>query len=282
MRLGGPVHGTHDSPGSWVAELRALGYRAAYCPLDPTADAAAVGEYRAAAAAADIAIAEVGAWGNPLSRDDGTARRATERCVQCLDLAERIGARCCVNIAGSVGGGKDYDGWDAPADKNLSEETFGRIVESVRGIIDQVRPRHTFYTLETMPYMYPDSPESYLRLLKAIDRPAFGVHFDPVNLINSPARYYDNAAFLRECLRLLGPHIKSAHAKDIVLAPRLTVHLEEIRPGQGHLDYGVLLTGLEAVSSDLPLMLEHLPDQEQCRQAAAHIRSVAAAEGVTL
>jgi len=40
-----------------------------------------------------------------------------------------------------------------------------------------------------------------LALIEAIDRAAFGAHFDPVNLINSPRRYYDNAALIREEVR---------------------------------------------------------------------------------
>ena len=40
MRLGGPLFATADTPESWVAAVRAAGYRAAYCPvaLDATAE----------------------------------------------------------------------------------------------------------------------------------------------------------------------------------------------------------------------------------------------------
>jgi sugar phosphate isomerase/epimerase len=69
-----------------------------------------------------------------------------------------------------------------------------------------------------------------------------GVHLDPVNMISSPRRFYDNANFIRECFQKLGPHIKSCHAKDIALASRLTVHLDEVRPGLGNLDYSVFLS----------------------------------------
>ena len=58
------------------------------------------------------------------------------------------------------------------------------------------------------------------------------VHLDPVNMICSPQRYFNNAAFLRECFAKLGPYIKSCHAKDILLRDTLTVHLDEMRPGE--------------------------------------------------
>ncbi len=163
MRLGGPVFGGYDDPQTWVDCVKAWGYRAAYCPVSIDADESTVRAYAAAAGAADIVIAEVGAWSNPLSRDDDVRQAAVERCKQALDLADRINATCCVNVAGSRG-----EKWDGPAAADLTDETFEMIVEIVRDIIDAVRPRRSFYTLEPMPWMYPDSPDSYLRLIRAL------------------------------------------------------------------------------------------------------------------
>ncbi len=39
---------------------------------------------------------------------------------------------------------------------------------------------------------------SYLALLKAIDRDAFGVHVDMVNVINSPQAYFRNGDLIHE------------------------------------------------------------------------------------
>jgi len=75
--------------------------------------------------------------------------------------------------------------------------------------------------------MYPDSPDAYWRLINAIDRKAFAVHLDPVNLVNSPQRYFSTGRLIEECVAKLGAHIKSCHAKDILLRENLTVHLDE-------------------------------------------------------
>lgn len=270
MRLGGPILEQCPDPATWIRALKALGYRAAYAPVDHKADYALAWKYEQAAREADIIIAEVGAWSNPMAPDDEEAKRAREFCRLQLDLADRIGARCCVNISGSRG-----TPWDGPDPRNLTDETFNMIVEVVRGIVDAVKPTRSFFTLETMQWMYPDSPDSYLRLLKAIDRKGFAVHLDPVNLVNSPERYYGNAALIQESFRLLGPHIKSCHAKDILLATRATVHLDEIRPGLGNLDYAVYLSELAKLDGDIPIMLEHLTNAEDYLQAANHVREVA-------
>ena len=270
MRLGAPIFETYADPDAWIASVQRRGYRAAYCPVKPEADAATIRAYAEAAIRADIVIAECGAWSNPLSPDEGTRRAAIAKCQAMLALADAIGARCCVNIAGSRGAK-----WDGPHAADLMPETFDLIVQTVREIIDAVKPVRTYYTLETMPWMVPDSADSYLKLIRAIDRERFAVHLDVVNLVCSPQRYFANAALIRECVAKLGPQIKSCHAKDILLADRLTVHLDEVRPGLGGLDYRTLLRELNDLDPDLPLMLEHLPNEHEYDQAASYVRSVA-------
>lgn len=268
--LGGPVWTEEETPDAWITAVQQAGYRAAPCPITPEADGSSRRAYVQAAKNAGITIAEVGAWSNPLSDDPTEQQAAFQKCFDALHLAEEIGATCCVNISGSRG-----RQWDGPHHKNLTPETFDLIVASVRKIIDTVQPTRTVYSLEMMPWAYPDSPDSYLDLIMAIDRPAFGVHFDPVNIINSPQRYFDNGSLIRHCIRTLGPHLKTCHAKDIVLRERLTVHLDEVLPGQGGLDYPTLFRELHRLPRDIPLLLEHLPDQDAYQKAATHLRAVA-------
>jgi sugar phosphate isomerase/epimerase len=275
IRLGGPVFEQYQDPAVWIAALKKLGYSAAYCPVGADASDDVVKAYERAAKDANIIIAEVGAWSNPISPDEKTRKEAQQKCRQQLHLADRIGARCCVNIAGSRG-----EEWDGPSAKNFTDETFDMIVETTRGIIDDVKPTRTYFTLETMPWAYPDSADSYLSLFKAIDRERFAVHLDPVNLVCSPQRYYGNGDLIRECFAKLGPYIKSCHGKDILLQLKLTTHLDEVRPGLGGLDY---ITFLKELSKrpDVPLMLEHLPNAEEYRLAAEYVRSVSKKAGVS-
>jgi len=278
MRLGGPVFEKCPDSGAWAAAVKRLGYRAAYCPLPTEAPDAMVKSYADAAKAADLVIAEVGAWSNPIDPDPAKAKAANEKNRQCLALADRIGARCCVNVAGS----RNPKSWAGPDADNFSKATFDLIVETVRGIIDAVKPTRSFYTLECMEWTPPYSADGYLDLLKAIDRKAFAVHFDPVNMIWSPMRYYQTGEIIREFVAKLGPHIRSVHAKDIHLTDQLTVHLGEVVPGKGNLDYRTLLRELAKLDPDTPVMLEHLAGEPDYKQAAEHIRGVAKEVGVTL
>ena len=267
MRLGAPV-ADKSTPEAWIHALQQERYHAAYYPLDAQADSATHQAYVTAAIEADIVIAEVGAWSNPISPDDDIRKAAIEKCQRQLALADEVGARCCVNIAGSRG-----KAWDGPHKDNLSSDTFDLIVETTRMIIDSVQPKRTYYTLEAMPWIFPDSPQSYLQLIEAIDREQCAVHLDPVNMINSPRRYFDNTSFLKECFSILGQHIKSIHAKDIIIKDQLTVHLDEVRPGLGTLDYRTFLTCANKLD-DVPFMLEHLP-QDEYPAAADFVRHTA-------
>lgn len=278
MKLCGPIFAETPDATAWVAAVQRTGYGAANLPLQQTADEATVLAYLEAAAGAGIVIAEVGAWSNPIDPDPAKAAAALRHCQESLAWAETIGAKCCVNIAGSRNPGK----WDGPHPENFSHDTFDLIVETTRAIIDAVKPVRTFFALETMPWIFPSSPDEYLALIRAVDRPGFAVHLDPVNMINSPERAYRTGDFIRECFEKLGPYIKSCHAKDIILREHLTVHLDECQPGLGVLDYPVYLRELARLDADIPLALEHLSTEQEYAAAAEFLRGVARQEGLSL
>ncbi len=268
MRLGGPV--VFNNPEEWVKEHKRFGYTAATCPEHLTLDSSDEMEhYRRAAATADLMISETGAWCNPLSFNADIRKSAIAYCQQQLALADEIGAQCCLNISGSRG-----EKWDGPDPENFTNETFQLVVDSVREIIDAVKPKRTFYTLETMPWIYPSTAEEYLALIQAIDRPGFGVHLDPVNMVNNPKVYFNTTDLLTECFTKLGPYIKSCHAKDIALSNELTIHLNEVRPGLGILDYHHFLRLIYSQKRDIPLMLEHLGSAEEYQLAAKYILAI--------
>jgi len=276
MRLGASLS-THSEDSEEIARTYVdAGYSAAVCPPASLDQPERILAIREAFARHDVMLAEVGVWNNMLDPDPARRAANVEANVHALALADELDARCCVNIAGSF----NTTRWDGPHPRNLSEEAFELTVQNVRQIIDTVKPKRTFYTLETMPWVIPDSPDSYLNLIEAIDRPMFGVHLDPVNLINCPARYYDNAELLRECFSKLGPWIVSCHGKDILMRDQLTVHLDEVRPGLGALDYKVFLQELSRLPGDVPLILEHLA-QDEYPLAREYVVGVAAEIGLS-
>ncbi len=277
VRLGGPVFLKSDDPAALAREHRRLGYSAAYCPAAEIADTARIAAIEKSFAAENVVIAEVGAWVNMLDPDAEKRAKNVQYVVQRLALAEAVGARTCVDIAGTY----NPDVWYGPHPRNLSQEFFDATVENCRKVIGQVNPKRTRFSIEMMGWSIPDGPDSYVKLVRAIDRKAFGVHMDVCNGVNCPARFYQNTAFIRECFDKLGPSIVSCHAKDLDWITELNVHFLEVAPGLGKMDYATYLRCVASLQADVPLMLEHLKTADEYAGAARYIRKVAAEAGVS-
>jgi sugar phosphate isomerase/epimerase len=279
LRLGGPVFLKTEDPALLAREHRRLGYGAAYCPEFATlADLKTVREIERSFAAERIVIAEVGAWRNMLDPDPAKRNANLDYVVQRCALADEIGARCCVDIAGSF----NKDSWYGPDPQNLSQEFFDQTVQNCRHILDQVKPKRTRFTIEMMGWNLPDGPDAYLELLRAVDRKAFAVHLDICNGINSPRRFYENAAYIRECFKKLGPWIVSCHGKDLKWIIEYNVRFQEVAPGSGQIDYGTYLEELARLDADVPLMLEHLSSAAEYDQGRNYIQSLATSKGIVL
>jgi len=276
IRLGAPVFkGPHD-PEELALAHRKLGYRAAYCPAVRLDETERIRDIAQAFAKHDVVLAEVGRWCNLLDADLAKRAANLEKVTEGLALAEAIGARCCVDIAGSF----NEKVWYGPHPKNVTREFFDLAVENARKIIDAVKPQRTKLCYEMMGWSLPDSPDSYLELIKAIDRPAFAVHLDPCNLINSPSRMYRNTDLRNEACANLGPWSPRCLAKDLAWVPEMNVHLLEVPLGAGALDYSTYLKRLAALPGDVPLMIEHMKSPEEYDQSREHLFQLGAKIGV--
>ncbi|MBV9179734.1 MAG: sugar phosphate isomerase/epimerase, partial [Acidobacteria bacterium] len=249
LRLGGPIFLQSDDPGELAREHRRLGYRAAYVPRVSTHDSARIAAMAKAFAAEDVVIAEVGAWKNLMDPDDTVRKQNFEYVTERMALAEEIGALNCVTISGSMNPKR----WDGPDQRNDSKEFFEAIVENSRKILDSVKPKRSKFTLEMILWTPPESADQYLRLIRAIDRPAFGAHVDMCNIINSPQEFYTNGEITRETFKKLGRWVVSCHAKDLWGDGG---HLAETIPGRGGLDYAAYLNSIALYAPNAPLMLE--------------------------
>jgi sugar phosphate isomerase/epimerase len=276
IRLGAPVWLESDDPEELARAHRGKGYRAGYCPQIALDDTERIGATERAFARHDVVIAEVGRWVNLLAADPDERRKNLQTVTDGLALAEAVGARCCVDIAGSF----NPESWLGPHPENLSERFLDAAVENARAVIDAVKPTRTTFCYEMMAWSLPDSPDAALRLVEAVDRSAFSIHLDPCNLVNSPRRYYTSSDLIRECYSKLGPRVASVHAKDLTWDIEMAVHFREVRPGLGSIDYGVLLAEHARHAPEAPLMLEHLPDEAEYDAARDHVLEVGRTIGI--
>ncbi|MVM30865.1 TIM barrel protein [Spirosoma sp. HMF4905] len=275
LRLGGPIFLKSQDPDDLAREHRRLQYSSAYVPAVELKDTDKILAIEKAFAGQNVILAEVGAWVNMLDQDAEKRRKNLEYVTERLALAEAVGARTCVDIGGSYNPTR----WDGPDARDLTKEYFDATVENCRKVIDAVKPKRAKFALEMMGWSLPDGPDSYLKFIKAIDRPAFGAHIDMANIINTPARYYNNKALIDETFRKLGRWIVSAHAKDI--APK-DGHFIETMPGRGSLDYVAYIRNVTSLPQEVPLLLEHLRTAEEYDEARQFVISQATKAQISL
>lgn len=267
IRLGAPVFRKEDDPEKLALAHRELGYSAAYCPNVSLNDKERIKGVRSAFEKHNVVIAEVGRWCNLLDPDAEKRKKNLQIVTEGLALAEEIGALCCVDIAGSF----NPKVWFGPHPENFSKTFFDAAVENARKIIDPVKPTRAKFCYEMMGWAIPESPDRYLKLLKAVDRKQFAVHLDICNLINSPEKFYNNTDLINECFDKLGKWIVSSHAKDLTWDVEMNVHFREVIPGTGSVDYKTWLKRLAQLSHTPPLMIEHLASAEEYDKARQFI-----------
>lgn len=275
IRLGAPIFLKSDDPAALAREHRRLHYSAAQCPPVALADSARVEEIRKVYAEENVVIAEVGAWVNILHPDPATRKKNLDYAIERMQLADVIGARCCVDTAGSFSTQGSAD------PRNVTKEFFDATVENCRKIIDAAKPKRSRFTIEAMFASLPDSADSYVDLIWAVDRKEFGVHLDVCNVLNSPTKYYNSGVYIDELFRKLGPWIVSCHAKDLRIAPGRSLQFVEVVPGRGIVDYKAYLRNLAQIPREAPLMLEHFANDEEFQEGANYIRKEGAEIGVT-
>ena len=274
MILGGMVTGSFSNAGEWEKLLVDSGFKAITAPFTCEDDEATIAEYMEIISSHNVKISEIGVWRNILGGD----QKNIDYAVGQLKLADKLGIECCVNIAGT----KSTLSWDAADRSNYTQENYNDIIRSIREVIDRAAPESAFYTIEPMPWMIPDGPDSYLKLIEDVDRKQFAAHMDFVNMIHSPRRFLCAEDFVEECFSKLAPYIKSTHIKDSRMdLSGYTTHIDECPPGQGDLDYPALLKIMDRfLPKDGAILLEHMHSFEEYDKAFRYVKEAAQKAGV--
>ena len=275
MRIGISYTVPHKSPEEWALETISMGARATCFPVDYKAPIATIDAYVKAAKEHDLLIAEVGIWANPFSTKKEERKKARERSIEQLRLADYVGACCCVNVSGAFG-----PKWDFCYPENFTEKAWQENVEWIRFLLDTVKPQNTCYSLESMPWMLPSTPEETMKIIEEINNPHFKAHIDICNLVNDPYKFTHCQELIDHTFDLLGPEIVSCHLKDITMEEKSTVHIYEVQPGEGQMDISYYLKRIKDLGNpDLPILIEHLPDKASYQRALDYVQTVMPTEG---
>ena len=260
--------------------VRQAGFRGATIffsrPLE--ADPAAVRRLKRILTEEGLEAAQANGWYEVLVHPDDAVRAEGIRGVQALC---RLGAALAAGSVYVRPGSLNPRGAWTPHPDNLSPRTFDRLVDSLRAACAVAEQEGIPLALEGHVVSPLDSPQRMRAVLDAVGSPALKVNIDPVNFIGTVPDVYDTRPVLNALFDLLGKDIAAAHLKDCVLEDHLVVHITEVMPGDGTLDYNLLLNRMQQDCPRGYALIEHLPD-EKVPRARENVLRMAQQAGVSL
>ena len=277
-------HDEKTSIGDEVEALKKKGFSAAIAGVDPwhTTKDSVVRELKASLKQHDIVIFEVGGYRNLLHTDTKVRNENYKHIARCLEAAERIGCPMVGTISGSCNpeGNKFGDNYAVHPD-NWTLDTWKLLLKGLRRILDDTSGLKAAIGMEAQVTTNIDGPLSHRRLMDDMGSERIKVNLDPTNMVHL-YNHFHTTELITECFDLLGEDIFGCHAKDSYVLPHSqTVHVQEVCPGRGSLDYETYLVRLSRMKWPRTLLPEHIP-ADQFEEAYAYIRKTAAKAGVRI
>jgi sugar phosphate isomerase/epimerase len=218
---------------------------------------------------------------NPIMVGEDEARRADDldRLTRAFEAARRLGSPMVLSGCGSYHPTHHY----GPHPRNHAPEARERIVDFLRQAAPRAEDHGLVLALECHMITALDTPAHIREIVDAVGSSSMKVNFDPVNLLSSVDAVFESGAEMAAMQVELGPRYHwTAHAKDVLIEPRLALHLEETVCGDGLLDWPAYLRTAERLG--LPerpaaALVEHMPAFLAPR-GLAFLRAQAAEAGV--
>ena len=266
-----------------VKRIRDGGYAAVIAPVDPWHDApdSEVSQLKAALKKYDVVIYEVGGYRNMLHTVEAERQKNLKHLARCVEAAEKIGCP----MVGTISGSRDpsntrIDNFN-PHPDNWTAATWKLLVDGVRQVLQDTAGCKAALGMEAQVTTNLDGPKAHKRLMDDVGDKRCAVNLDPTNMISLES-YYHTTELLNECFDLLGENILGCHAKDTQILPDLqTVHVQEVCPGRGVMDYETFLVRMSRMKWARSLLPEHIPGNQYI-EAKQYIEKVAAKVGVKM
>jgi sugar phosphate isomerase/epimerase len=270
-----------DRFGKWAADLgvSVLGTHLGPVPEDVVPHAADV---RARMAGWGISIVQATGY-NPVLVGDDPARRADDldRLTRSFEVARLLGSPMVLTGCGSYHPTHHY----GPHPRNHSAAAREQMVAYLRQAAPRAEDQGVILALECHMITALDTPMHIREVIDAVGSPALKANFDPVNLLSHVDAVFNSGAEMAAMLAELGPRYHwTAHAKDVLIEPRLALHLEETVCGDGLLDWTAYLRCAEQLGTreqPAAVLVEHMPAFLAPR-GLGFVLSQAAAAGISI
>ena len=224
----------------------------------------------------DLVVPGLGAYRfNIIHPDPSVRAEHVKQVCNWVERAATAGISTVENVSGSRHPTVSY-GY-APGSKD--DDAWADLINSARQICEACRGTGVRFVLEPCVATLLDSPGALKKAVELIERPdELGINFDLVNFATIKNCHNLNAV-VDEVIELVGPHIVMAHVKDVKYDPTPSLHLWEVTPGEGLVDYRYWFSRLSELGQDMPVYLEHLNEMNEVVAAWCTIRDAAIEAG---
>lgn len=227
----------------------------------------------------DIVVAQsTGYAPNLVDPDPATRQVALAKVRRGLAVAEALGAVMVNTGVGSHDPAFAY----GPHPENHSSRSIDTLVGNLRELCPEAQDRGLLLSLEPHLLTTIGDPDTIADIVEGVGHPALRINFDPVNLMASLRDAYDTAAAIgRIAARIGGSLGPSAHVKDIRPAAAFVLHLDEVPPGEGTMDWDAYFGVCATLGDGAALIVEHL-DGITTERALGFVRREARRCGIDL
>lgn len=255
-------------PGDWrlitaedAARVRGHGFVGSSLFINKPLEAAPADVKRVGQAFKDggLEIAQLNGWYEAICSYDDVLR--AQGVAGMIALA-RIGAMLKAPSVYVRPGGHNPNGHWYAHPENHTQRTFDNVVDSLKQICKIAEQEGVFIAVEGHVLSCLDTPQRIRELVDAVGSPALKFNYDPVNFTGSVKQVHDTRIILKQLKELMGPFTIAAHAKDCALGDELVLHIKEVVPGTGTMNYEMFMKDFQQLSPEGYFIIEHLPDAE--------------------
>ena len=213
---------------------------------------------------------------NNIHPDLSERRKINKRVAKMIEAAERVSLSFVVTHTGSCSLKRPT----LPHKDNWTKETWKASVQAIKQILKDTAGSSVDLGVEALNPCNINNPRAHVQLREDVGDPRVKVTLDPTNMLNMNV-YYRTTELINECFNLLGEDILYAHAKDVLLSPKMLPEFRWVIPGTGTIDYETYLVNLSRMKYPRPLFLEFL-SSDQYPQAKKFIEATAEKVGVKI
>ncbi|WP_207536222.1 sugar phosphate isomerase/epimerase family protein [Desertivirga arenae] len=223
---------------------------------------------------ANIEIVAISGYTNLISPDPEKKRKNIEYVKTLLKFAREFGTPYVISETGTYEPSSDW----VFHENNATEEAFQEIKAVIEELAEFAYKHDSVFLVENYVNNVIGSVDQLLRLFREVDHPGLGLLMDPTNYFNG-ANIKNVDAELYRIFNALEDRIKIAHAKDIKQAEnseekhaaidaveshtfRGAGDVELPAAGLGILNYELYLKLLSKKHPNIPLIIEHLDEED--------------------